>query len=321
MVSVTSFFHGKLPQDASVRLLQSAWQTSPQGRWGAGARLDISGRNAGADAVSAIMQIILDAKGNASVAIHAPQATARVGTGDGDDTIVVNAREARIHSGSGDDIVDVTVANDAGGQVSYVNAGDGDDIVNVKAISGRPLLVHGGAGNDAISIEAQTALMGIKGGSGDDTIDIVSEHGVVGVFGGEGDDTISIEATAIHLVKGGRGDDHIVLNNTRGGLSSIFLAEGDGNDIVETSGPLEIFRTSADGTRGMNDATITRMDDGTFAIAFANSNDTLIVKLSGVMAEADEIVLDHDPVGGAMIIRPAGSDVSTTFVTSFTRAE
>src|SRR5690606_12780395 len=109
-------------------------QYSPQGRWGGSATLDISGRHAGADAVSAIMQIILDSKGTARVAIDAPQAKASVGTGDGDDVISVNAREVRgVTSGRGDDEIHINASQDVGTGVGRVRSGAGDDLINIKA--------------------------------------------------------------------------------------------------------------------------------------------------------------------------------------------
>ncbi|MEO3387653.1 hypothetical protein [Mesorhizobium sp. CAU 1741] len=336
MMSVTTVFQGRLSQDTSVRLVQNAWQYSPQGRWGGSATLDLGGRHSSADAVSAIMQIILDAKGNASVSIDAPQATASVGTGDGDDVIDINAREVRVHSGNGNDTIavdahlvrmnagdgndniDVTIGRHAGTGVSYILAGDGDDVVNADVGGGGPLFIEGGAGDDTVSLVAHSAAS-IRGGRGDDTIDVVSEGAALFISGGDGDDKISIDAERIYHVTGGRGDDTIALNNRSGGLSTIMLAEGDGNDVVETNGPLAIFRSSADGTHGLNDATITKLEDGVFEIVFADSNDTLIVKLTGDMAKADDILLDQDPVDGMMTIRSAS--LAITQVATVTRSD
>ncbi|MCO5066984.1 MAG: hypothetical protein M9924_21700 [Rhizobiaceae bacterium] len=334
MLSIATAFRGNSTAGTSLQLLQRAAisQTTANGLRGASASLSLATDGTANNAISAIMQIIMDSKGNSSVTIDAPQGTAGVQTGDGDDTIAMNVNRAvGVYAGGGDDIIGIrTTALPEGfydtapwAAVDSVHGGAGNDAISI-ASHGRVDRTYGDEGNDRVAISGAADVFRINSGSGDDDIAIKAGGMVWAVDGGEGDDRIEITADSIHGVSGGKGDDHIVLNGSSETVSTLYFAQGDGHDLVETSGPLEIYRFSDDGTGkiGMASAVVSRNDDNTLTISFADSSDTITVKLTGDMAAADEIAFDYHEKGGALVIRQADNDAATTsHVKTFTRPE
>jgi Ca2+-binding RTX toxin-like protein len=151
------------------------------------------------------------------------------------------------------------------GSVSRLDGGDGDDTIRVgyaRAPSGDVYDISGGDGDDSIEVYAATAR---------------------NIAGGDGDDRIEVAAATIENVSGGRGDDDITLYNTRGGVSTIDLHEGDGNDTIEVNGPLEIRRFNADGTQqDLSTATVSTNEGEGITIRFAGSDDSVTVRYRGI---------------------------------------
>jgi hypothetical protein len=226
--------------------------------------------------------------------------------GDGDDAISISSSGGvrATQAGVGNDAIAIAALRD----VWVVEAGSGDDAVAI-ATGGSASDVDGGEGDDTISISARGGIENIDGGSGDDVIAVKSLGTVWGVYGGSGDDIIRVSGARVDRVYGGKGDDLIAIDSTAGNASTVYFAEGDGHDVVETNGPLDIRRVSDDGTRtsDMSSAAVTRNDDGTATIRFEGSNDTITVRFTGKMANS-EIVVEQDR--GRLIIREAGKPLS-----------
>lgn len=267
----------------------------------------------------------------------------RVDGGAGDDTIAIatHGGAARVEGGSGNDLIHVVSTSNAynrsdfftgvdnvdGGSgndglvlsatldVTRIDGGSGNDAISISA--GRSAdIIDGGDGNDALSIVAAGAsridagrdLSGVRGGAGDDVIS-VSAKSAKGIEGGDGNDTIAISAERIS-VRGGAGNDHIVLNGSGGRAAMVYMAEGDGHDVVESNVAVTIGRFNDSGTMqlDMSKATVARNDDGTLTVSFGDSADTLTVKLTGQMADR-ELAFDYDRSGRALTIRAAEQPV------------
>ena len=121
------------------------------------------------------------------------------------------------------------------------------------------------------------------------------------VTGDAGDDTITVRAGSILGVSGGTGNDRIVLDNTAGAASTIYMAEGDGHDTVETNSDVIIRRFSADGA-GIRAGTpsLTRNDDGTATLQFGDGGDSITVRFTGTLAGRD-IAMSLQPDGTVRI--------------------
>ena len=267
--------------------------------------------------------------GNDSLSIAAGQING-VNAGAGNDAIAVRSSSRRddavdgVDGGSGNDAISISssggvrstqagAGNDAIAvaalrDVWSLEAGSGDDTVAI-ATAGSAFGVDGGEGDDTISISAKRGIEHIDGGSGDDVIAVKSLGSVWGVHGGSGDDIIRVSGARVDRIFGGQGDDLIAIDSTGGNASTVYFAEGDGHDVVETNGALDIRRFSDDGTRrsDMSTAAVTRNDDGTATIRFEDSNDTITVRFTGAMANS-EIVVEQDR--GRLVIREAGKPLS-----------
>ncbi|MBR6713122.1 MAG: hypothetical protein IKI76_09045 [Selenomonadaceae bacterium] len=157
--------------------------------------------------------------------------------GSGNDSISISGSSNSIIGGTGDDTI-----YSYNGNSSYLSSGDGNDsiyayvngYVTVSAVSGSDTIegtfysssIHGGSGNDLISIEG--GYNTVLGGTGDDTIMAY----IGSISGGVGADLISVNSStsySIATVKGGTGDDTIY------GYDSAVLyqySSGDGADKI-----------------------------------------------------------------------------------------
>ncbi len=153
---------------------------------------------------------------------------------DGDDKIDLMAISAyNVDSGSGDDTLTIKAANLAG-----LDAGDGNDKINL--VARYMSLIDGGSGDDSLQMSGKLAH-DISGGDGNDTLKI-SANTILNVDGGAGNDTIYLEGERI-FAAGGVGDDRITIQNKGEKPSELRFSKGDGQDIVNTNGPInEWFR-------------------------------------------------------------------------------
>jgi hypothetical protein len=301
------------------------------------------------DATASIMKILLDAKGNADVFIQSPTAVAYAYTAMGNDIIDLDVAQVEaVGGGAGNDAISVkadgmpashdgqsdavsnvdggagndNIAIDSSGAVFGTTGGDGNDIISISSHSDI-LMTLGGYGDDSISISSDGTVQGVSGdmsdsAQGNDSISVkaVSAHKILG---GGGNDTIDITASSIEMVMGGRGDDHIILNNIGSKAATVRMNIGDGHDVIETNGGLEISRNRTgsylDNLSDMSTATVTRNDDNSLTISFADSDDQMTVKFTGTMAEATNIVVEHDDANGTLLIRAATNEPSSTLNT------
>ncbi|AWC20654.1 hypothetical protein CO731_00094 [Aminobacter sp. MSH1] len=236
--------------------------------------------------------------GNDGIAITTAGSIWIVDGGRGADAISISAqREVRlVDGGEGDDAIAIATA----GGVDHVSGGDGSDAIAVSA-KGSVSGLYGGAGDDVIAVTAASTSF-IDGGDGDDTIrvtarwdafasggdgnDVLHLSGLeVRAGGGDGNDVLQLSGRDLMAV-GGKGKDLIKLDSTAGRAATLRMAEGDGNDIVETNAPLNIARYSSDGAARLDPAkaTLAHNDDGTVTVRFEGSNDSVTVKFTGTMA-------------------------------------
>jgi len=190
-------------------------------------------------------------------------------TGSGDDTITGGDRADIIDGGSGADLIhggggDDQIVVGAGDRV-YGDDGNDTFTLNVAALTGAPILVDGGAGQDKIVINLDGAIgdftiggEGAPGASqttGIETIEIISQAGqpaapiTITLYGGDGADSYSyvdqVGTRAAHTTLnffGGAGDDTL----TAGGSAQSRLWGGAGNDTLRISGGGEAYGEDGD---------------------------------------------------------------------------
>lgn len=147
------------------------------------------------------------------------------------DTLDMKAISAfQISSGAGDDVVTIKA-----GSLAKLDAGDGNDSVNLAA--GYLADIDGGHGNDKIHLAGDLAD-GVSGGEGHDEIKISAEA-MLGVSGGDGNDAFYLEGRRI-FARGGAGDDTFTINRDGDGVTELSFGRGDGKDVVNTNGPIDI---------------------------------------------------------------------------------
>ncbi|MCM2473979.1 RTX toxin [Rhizobium sp. CG5] len=243
---------------------------------------DRSWNNGAAErALSRIIEILaLGDSGDAnaaSVEENLGYITGATGT-EGDDTLTLTGRAVyNVSTAAGDDTLTMKTAAVAG-----IDSGDGNDTLNIA--SGFVSDITAGAGDDTVQISGKLA-MNISGGDGKDTIKISAEA-ILGVDGGEGDDTLYLEGSRI-FAAGGTGNDTVTLNQTGEGEgeAEYAFARGDGQDTVNTNGPLSIRFAGAEGY-GPDDMTIA-VSGNSLSILINGSDDKITVNF-------DEGALDGD---------------------------
>jgi Ca2+-binding RTX toxin-like protein len=176
------------------------------------------------------------------------------GSGDDELTTRENSPDNPILKGGDGD--DVLTLSEAGGGQAY--GGDGDDrlVFAARLISGPPLLLDGGDGNDTYKFTQQLIPTSMVAGSGFDTLD---EGGPIAPFAGIDFDMSTCPgcvervigtATADHIagdgrsqvIFGGAGDDQL-----EGGGGSDVIAGEAGNDIIDSDdGIFDVVSCGAD---------------------------------------------------------------------------
>jgi hypothetical protein len=199
-------------------------------------------------AISAIINIILDAQGNSAISIFAKDAIASVQTGDGDDIINLDVHKVRsISSGKGDDRIFIktyALNNEDQEQhnkalfgpaaVSSVSTGDGGDTLVIDS-HGSVASIYTGDVVDTIAINSGGDARIVHAGNGDDNLAISANRGFADVIRGDaGDDTFDIAARYVTRIFGDDGDDAMRIEAVRS-VTGIF--GGDGNNIIEVTAP------------------------------------------------------------------------------------
>ncbi len=268
----------------------------------------------------AAVDLVQGGDGNDTIAIAGGGNVTRTDGGDGNDSIAITTGGSIwiVDGGNGADAISISARN----EVQLVDGGDGDDAIAIATTRG-VVGVEGGQGRDAIAISAGGSVYGLDGGDGDDTIRVTANWGAfagggdgndvlhlsgssVGAGGGDGDDTLLLSGRDL-AATGGKGDDVIRLDSTAGRAATLRMAEGDGNDAVETNAPLNITRYSSDGTGQLDPAkaALAHNDDGTVTVRFEGSNDSVTIKFTGAMA-GREIVAKVE--NGALVIGPSSRE-------------
>lgn len=224
--------------------------------------------------------------GSEFIAIATKGNVDRVSAGDGSDRVVImgglrtaagSPKVDRIDGGNGDDDILIDASD-----VDRVTGGAGSDNIHIIGHGDSTVSrIDGGDDDDSIYVHNAGNASDISGGDGDDTIRVWAGT-ARNVAGGDGNDTIEITAATVQGVSGGRGDDTIRILNSSGSASTIDFNEGDGRDVIETNGPLELRRFNADGTQqDLSSATVAKNKDGTITISFADSTDSVTIRSWG----------------------------------------
>lgn len=169
-------------------------------------------------------------------------------TGKGNDIVRIadfggsNGGDNEVFTGDGDDIVLISTATELSTVHNYVELGNGDDLF-YHFSSDSSAEVHGGDGNDAISLLSDGGSSAY-GGAGDDVFFKVrggfnSENFF---FGGDGDDTFNIDYSGIFdpshsVMDGGSGNDVFIFDYKEGwGARSATIDNFEkGSDLIDFS--------------------------------------------------------------------------------------
>lgn len=145
----------------------------------------------------------------------------------GSDVITVQFGQNTVYGGQDHDTISFGGAAGAGG--NFTNGNRGDDTITG---SGGLDTLLGGQGNDVI--DAISGADFINGNLGDDRL-----TGYGQIFGEGGNDVITVGAGGPSTVRGGEGDDTIVIRTVSQGQTSfspVVNANGDeGNDFIDSS--------------------------------------------------------------------------------------
>ena len=186
------------------------------------------------------------------------------------DTITNSGSKVTIKAYGGNDSITLYYRTDNESKNVTLDAGDGNDSIYA---GGTYNSVDAGLGND--SIYAHGSHQTISGGAGDDTIK--GNHGTNKLYGnggndlinittywsntlsgGAGSDTLAVEGGNYHSISGGTGNDKISLGSATN--STIFYADGDGNDTVwgfNSTDTLSIGGTYTNPKKSGNDIIVT----------------------------------------------------------------
>lgn len=150
----------------------------------------------------------------------------------------------------------------SGNRIDYVSAGAGNDVIAVEAKtsstakdglasldSGSATRIHGGAGNDQITVHADQLVDTVYGGDGDDELDVAASYASE-IAGGEGNDKVTVSAHVVEHVDGNGGDDEITITATVDDSLDQILKDTTGSGRVK------------DVTGGFGDDRITVKADG-----------------------------------------------------------
>ncbi|MBP1850761.1 RTX toxin [Rhizobium halophytocola] len=252
--------------------------------------------NAAADrALARIVEILSlgpDAGDAPAVSETMGYVTGAAGT-DGDDTMTLTGRGINdLNAGAGNDRITAKSAS-----ITNIAGGGGKDTLQLSAafVGG----IDGGADDDEIGIIGKLAL-DIAGGAGDDTIKIAADT-IIGADGGDGDDTMTLEGTRI-FASGGRGNDTVTIRQKGSDAYAEYaFAAGDGEDRINTDGPLAIRFTGI----APDALTVTRSGD-TLTASVAGSNDKITVTLDGGQDATYSLVADE----GGYVLKVGWADTA-----------
>ncbi|MBI1312843.1 hypothetical protein GC176_16260 [bacterium] len=163
-----------------------------------------------------------------NIAFQNPTTSLTVNTGDGNNTITLNAIDAAfaasftLNAGGGDDTIDATVFNFA----AALNGEAGNDTVTGSAFNDT---ISGGLGADLLSGgDGADLIRGNDGVNADDNAsDTLFGNSGIDSLDGEGGDDVIDGGLSGDLISGGAGNDQI-----NGGSGNDTVSGGDGNDNI-----------------------------------------------------------------------------------------
>lgn len=124
--------------------------------------------------------------------------------------------------------------------------GEGNDVVVARSYSAA--LGRGGAGSDVLGVSGDRGDAWAYGGSGDDVVSVKARHGHAWGFGGSGDDELSVDKSAAATLRGGAGDDVMVVTGATSEQVTLLVG-GTGADVMQgDSAGIEIYRFDANHT-------------------------------------------------------------------------
>ena len=145
--------------------------------------------------------------------------------GDDDDTLYGDAGNDTLRGGAGND----HLTDDSG--ANLLDGGDGDDVLTADAAG--PSTLQGGGGNDILNGKTSDQ---IDGGAGSDQITVIGGDAPDGAYvrGGDGDDRIVLMNSGAVHVAGGAGADVFVLLGATGSQVTIsdFSVDADKLDLT-----------------------------------------------------------------------------------------
>ena len=167
---------------------------------------------------------------------------------------VINAEILNVESLAGNDLIQVfTVGTGSGlGEIDLVG-GDGNDYISVQNLTSGTFNISGGDGNDTIYGADTPGVMVIHGGAGDDAITLGTAE--TAAYGDAGNDTLNGSSGADTL-SGGDGNDLITGGTGSDQLDAgadddvIVWNIGDGSDLVEGGTGLDELIVNGDSTAG-----------------------------------------------------------------------
>ena len=167
---------------------------------------------------------------------------------------VINAEILNVEGLAGNDLIQV-FSVDTGSGLSEIEliGGDGNDYISVQSLKSGTFNISGGDGNDTIYGADTPGVMVIHGGAGDDAITLGTAE--TAAYGEAGNDTLNGSSGADTL-SGGDGNDLITggtgSDQLDGGADEdvIVWNIGDGSDLVEGGTGLDELIVNGDSTAG-----------------------------------------------------------------------
>ena len=178
-------------------------------------------------------------------------------------------KESYLDGGAGNDEIELFATDRAVGI-----GGDGNDVVVARSYGAA--VGQGGDGSDVLGVSGERGDVRAYGGSGDDVVSVKARHGHASGFGGSGDDELSVDISARATLRGGSGDDVMVVTGATSDQVTVLVG-GTGADVMQgDSAGVEIYRFGANHT-GIGD----RADE----VWYFAENDR--IDLSGIDANGD----------------------------------
>jgi len=201
----------------------------------------------------------------------------------------------------------ITSSDATGSDVLQGNAGD--DTISIAAAAAGNHTIHGGAGNDLVTVVGAGANV-VYGDNGDDQISL-SGSGANFLQGNAGADTINVSGSGSNTVRGGQGADTLNVNAAATGANQVWGDAGaDTITIAVGANGLNIINAGAD-----NDS-VTASGNGNYTINGNAGVDTITLTGTGANtlfggAGNDTITFSTAATGNNIVYGDLGDDTLT----------